>query len=49
LLLKQRNPAGDRTVLVHEILGADHPVGVHAAFWDDEHKALRVPLQWPGT
>jgi hydrogenase maturation protease len=45
LLLKQRNPVGDRTVLVHEILGADHPVGVHAAFWDDEHKALRIPLQ----
>jgi hydrogenase maturation protease len=45
LLLKQRNPAGDRTVLVHEILGAGHPVGVRAAFWDDEHKALRIPLQ----
>ena len=45
LLLKQRNPAGDRTVLVHEVLGAGYPVGVRAAFWDDEHKALRIPLQ----
>jgi hypothetical protein len=23
------------------------PVGVHAAFWDDEHKALRIPLAPP--
>ena len=54
LLLKQRNPAGDRAVLVHEVLTrrpratggvADgFPVGVRAAFWDDEHKALRIPL-----
>jgi hydrogenase maturation protease len=45
LLLKQRNPAGDRAVLVHEILGEGFPVGVRAAFWDDELKALRIPLQ----
>jgi len=50
LLLKQRNPAGDRTVLVHpvliqESLGVGFPVGVREAFWDDEQKALRIPLQ----
>jgi hypothetical protein len=44
LLLKQRNPAGDRAVLVREVLGDSYPVGVRAAFWDDEHKALRIPL-----
>ena len=48
LLLKQRNPAGDRAVLVHEVLGAGFPVGVRAAFWDDEHKALRIPLREQG-
>lgn len=45
LLLKQRNPAGDRTVLLREVLGDGFPTGVRAAFWDDEHKALRIPLQ----
>jgi len=50
LLLKQRNPAGDRAVLIHEVLihqgfADGFPVGVRAAFWDDEHKALRIPLR----
>ncbi len=45
LLLKQRNPAGDRTVLLREVLGDGFPAGIRAAFWDDEHKALRIPLQ----
>lgn len=45
LLLKQRNPAGDRAVLIHEVLADGVPVGVRAAFWDDEHKALRVALR----
>ncbi|MCW1957623.1 MAG: hydrogenase maturation protease [Mycobacterium sp.] len=50
LLLKQRNPAGDRAVLIHTVLtnlglGNGFPVGVRAACWDDEHKALRVPLR----
>jgi hydrogenase maturation protease len=48
LLLKQRNPAGDRAVLIHELLSDGFPVGVHAAFWDDEHKALRIPLREQG-
>lgn len=45
LLLKQRNPAGDRAVLIHEVLASGFPVGVCAACWDDEHKALRVSLR----
>jgi hydrogenase maturation protease len=54
LLLKQRNPAGDRTVLIHTVLIQEGladgvPVGVRAASWDDEHKALRVVLGEPGT
>lgn len=48
LLLKQRNPAGDRAVLIHEVLGGGFPVGVRAAFWDDEHKALRLTLREQG-
>ena len=42
-----RDPDGDRAVLVHEVLGDGFRAGVHAAFWDDEHKALRIPLAPP--
>ncbi|MGY4710106.1 hydrogenase maturation protease [Mycolicibacterium sp. CBM1] len=49
LLLKQRNPAGDRSLLVREVLDdrpGDRPViGVHRAFWDDAQQALRIPLE----
>lgn len=45
LLLKQRNPAGDRSALVHEVLYGRIPVGVQRAYWDDERGALRVPLE----
>jgi hydrogenase maturation protease len=44
LLLKQRNPAGDRAALVREVLGDGFPAGVRGASWDDENKALRIPL-----
>nr|WP_255503007.1 hydrogenase maturation protease [Mycolicibacterium sp. CR10] len=44
LLLKQRNPAGDRSALIHEVLYGRIPVGPRPAFWDDERGALRVPL-----
>lgn len=44
LLLKQRNPAGDRAVLIREVLADRVPAGVVEAFWDDAHKALRIPL-----
>lgn len=44
LLLKQRNPAGDRSLLIREVV-ADLPLtGVTSAFWDDAQKALRIPL-----
>lgn len=45
LLLKQRNPAGDRAVLIHEVLADGFPVGLRAACWDDEHKALKISLR----
>ncbi|CAN5760480.1 hydrogenase maturation protease [soil metagenome] len=48
LLLKQRNPAGDRAVLVHEVCYGRIRAGACQAFWDDEHGALRVPLE-PGA
>lgn len=45
LLLKQRNPAGDRAVLVRELLGDVIPAGVRRAYWDDTQGALRIPLE----
>lgn len=44
LLLKQRNPAGDRAVLVRELLSDVIPTGVRRARWDGHHGALRIPL-----
>jgi hydrogenase maturation protease len=44
LLLKQRNPAGDRATLVREVLSDRIPTGIHRAFWDDAQGALRIPL-----
>lgn len=45
LLLKQRTPAGDRALLIRELLNDDIPVGVHHAVWDDGQGALRIPLE----
>lgn len=44
LLLKQRNPNGDRAVLVREVLGDTLPVGQLHAIWDQGQGALRVSL-----
>ena len=44
LLLKQRNAAGDRAVLVREVLCDVIPTGLRRAFWDADHGALRIPL-----
>ena len=47
LLLKVRNPAGDRAVLIRELLEeSGQPVrpGVLPAAWDDRAGALRVRL-----
>ncbi len=45
LLLKQRNPVGDRSTLIWEALpdGAQ-PVGRRPAIWDEQNGALRVHL-----
>ena len=44
LLLKRRNAAGDRAVLIWEHLPAGTVPGDYPAFWDDGQKALRVGL-----
>lgn len=44
LLLKQYNLRGDRSVLIWEQLPAITPPGRYPAFWDEEHRALRVAL-----
>jgi hydrogenase maturation protease len=49
LLLKQRNPAGDRSALVRDVLSDRIPVGVRPAVWDDDQGALRVSLEEPET
>lgn len=45
LLLKQRNRAGDRSVLIWEILPDGTMIGQRAAFWDEDRGALRVSLE----
>jgi len=49
LLLKQRNLAGDRTVLVREALADDVPVGVRRAGWDEAQGALRISRTAPAA
>ena len=44
LILKQRNPQGDRSVLIWHLLPPGSPTGVRPAFWDEERGALRVGL-----
>lgn len=44
LLLKYRNPKGDRSVLLQEFLPENVPAGVRSAVWDDSIGALRIPL-----
>lgn len=45
LLLKQRNLAGDRSVLIWEVLPQDTRAGTRSAFWDSDRGALRVALE----
>jgi hypothetical protein len=45
LLLKQRNAAGDRSVLIWEALPPNTLPGPRAAAWDEENGALRVQLR----
>lgn len=44
LILKQRNPAGDRCVLIREAVHDAPLVGTHPAFWDANNGALRIAL-----
>jgi hypothetical protein len=44
LLLKQRNPRGDRAVLVREATGDLELTGRLPAVWDEGHGCLRVAL-----
>jgi hypothetical protein len=45
LLLKQRNLAGDRSVLLWEQLPTGTKPGQWPAFWDEQHGALRVAFR----
>lgn len=45
LLLKQRTAAGDRAVLVRELLHDEIPHGIRTAVWDASHGALRISLE----
>ena len=46
LLLKQRNPRGDRSTLIWEALPPERPpVGERPATWDIANGALRVSLR----
>lgn len=44
LLLKVRNAAGERSVLVRESLGEELTPGPRPAFWDDFQGALRIVI-----
>lgn len=48
LLMKQRNAAGDRSVLIWEAIPDDTASGPRPATWDAANGALRVALEVPG-
>lgn len=45
LLLKRRNLAGDRSVMLAEFLRYDPPVGEKEACWDSQLRHLRIDLK----
>jgi hydrogenase maturation protease len=48
LLLKQRNTAGDRSVLVWHVMPNEESFdGSRSAWWDPENAALRIELDTP--
>jgi len=49
MILKQRNPEGDRSVLVREVLSDASVVGRRPAIWDGTRGALRVAIRYPAT
>ncbi|MBC7631844.1 hydrogenase maturation protease [Aeromicrobium sp.] len=46
-VLKQRSSAGDRCMLVREVLHDELPVGHHVATWNEERGALAVQITDP--
>jgi hydrogenase maturation protease len=44
LVLMQRNPAGDRSLLIHEVLGFASLAGTFEVAWNEERGALHVLL-----
>lgn len=48
LLLKQRNKAGDRSVVIWEVLPPETQPGIRMAFWDEQRGALRTLLHIQG-
>lgn len=44
LVLKQRNPEGDRSLLIWHFLPVGTPPGARPAFWDAHRGALRIAL-----
>lgn len=42
MIMKQRNPAGQRSVLIREVWGDDHPVGAVQARWQPTRRRLVI-------
>jgi hypothetical protein len=45
MILKQRNPQGERSVLVNEVFAFRVQSGSYQAIWDENIGGLRVPIQ----
>lgn len=45
LMLKQRNVAGDRSVLLREALADDYPVGAVDAQWSQKRRRLTITVE----
>jgi hypothetical protein len=45
LMLKQRNVAGDRSLLISEVFDFQIPAGSYSAIWDDELGGLRMEVK----
>ncbi len=42
LIMKQRTPAGQRSVLIREVWGDDYPVGEFPAMWQAKRRRLLI-------
>lgn len=45
LVLKQRNAAGERSVLVREVMSDTVAPGLYPAWWDEQQGALRIGIE----